>query len=304
MAETDRHEPQIYQLRVVLRGISPLIWRRLLVRRDNTVAQLHEVLQIAFGWDDEHLNRFESRGREYSVYHDGGGIIGIDATKVRLCDLNLRRLERFVYEYDFGDSWIHHLRLETTLPVNPRNTYPLCVAGKCSAPPEDCGGPGGFMANRRYFAGFDRRQSDEDLEDCMDALDDEELGCLIAKETILKELERAKWFLWHVNVFRADETLTDLMFEVDGAIEEDREPRRPAHLVPKKLARAPEEFTTYIDNNASGIVNYGERHQCGERRYEWTLALPSFRAILACTKADPPLQCTFHSVVDFWLVAG
>ena len=60
MAETDRIEPQIYQLRVVLRGISPLIWRRLLVRSDNTVGQLHEVLQVAFGWDDAHLNRSEA----------------------------------------------------------------------------------------------------------------------------------------------------------------------------------------------------------------------------------------------------
>jgi len=61
MAETDRHEEQIYQLRAALRGVSPLIWRRLLVRSDSTVAQLHEVLQIVFGWDDEHLNRFEIR---------------------------------------------------------------------------------------------------------------------------------------------------------------------------------------------------------------------------------------------------
>jgi len=30
----------------VLRGISPLIWRRLLVRSESTMAQLHEVLQI------------------------------------------------------------------------------------------------------------------------------------------------------------------------------------------------------------------------------------------------------------------
>jgi hypothetical protein len=44
--------------------------------------------------------------------------------------------------------------------------------------------------------------------------------CLMTKEKILKELERVKWFLWYGNVFRADETLTDLMFEVDGAIEE------------------------------------------------------------------------------------
>jgi hypothetical protein len=89
--------------------------------------------------------------------------------------------------------------------------------------------------------------------------------CGMTKERILKELERVKWFLWHGNLFRADETLTDLMFEIDGAMEEDREAQRPAHVVLKKLERALEEFGTYIDNNASGIVNYGERHRCGER---------------------------------------
>ncbi len=55
------------------------------------------------------------------------------------------------------------------------------------------------------------------------------------------------------------------MFEIDGAMEEDREAQWPAHVVLKKLERALEEFETYIDNNASGIVNYGERHRCGER---------------------------------------
>jgi hypothetical protein len=60
----------------------------------------------------------------------------------------------------------------------------------------------------------------------------------MTKEKILKALERVKWFLWHGNVFRADETLTDLMFDVDGAIEEDREARRPAHLVLKKLGQS------------------------------------------------------------------
>src|SRR5258708_24602117 len=174
MAKNDHHDPQIYQLRVVLRGISPLIWRRLLVRSDSTVAQLHQALQVAFGWDDEHLNRFEIRGREYAVYRDGGGMVGIDARGVRLDGLKLRRLERFMYEYDFGDSWIHDLRLEATLPINPRKIYPICVAGKCSAPPEDCGGPSAFLADRQYYASFVRLRSDEDLEDFMDELDDEE----------------------------------------------------------------------------------------------------------------------------------
>jgi hypothetical protein len=173
MAEADRAEAQIYQLRAVIRGISPMIWRRLLVRDDSTVAQLHEVLQIAFGWDDEHLNRFEIRGREYAVYREGGGLIGIDARRVRLSDLQLRRLDRFVYEYDFGDSWVHDLRLEATLPINPRTIFSTCVAGKCAAPPEDCGGPHAFMANRGHFAAQGRWQSMEELDDFEEGLDDE-----------------------------------------------------------------------------------------------------------------------------------
>jgi hypothetical protein len=125
MAEADRPEAKIYQLRAVIRGISPMVWRRLLVRDDSAVAQIHEVLQLAFGWDDVHLNRFEIRGREYAAYREGGGLISTDARRVRLSDLKLRRLERFIYEYDFGDSWIHDLRLETALPVNPRTMEEL-----------------------------------------------------------------------------------------------------------------------------------------------------------------------------------
>jgi hypothetical protein len=40
--------PNIYQFRVVLQGISPLIWRRLLIRSDISLATLHAALQIAF----------------------------------------------------------------------------------------------------------------------------------------------------------------------------------------------------------------------------------------------------------------
>ena len=36
-------------------------------------------------------------------------------------------------------------------------------------------------------------------------------------------------------------------------------------MVLKKLSRAIEEFGTYINNNAEGIVNYGELYRCGER---------------------------------------
>ena len=55
--------PSVYQLRIVLREISPLIWRRLLVCSDTPLAHLHTMLQIAFDWSDEHLHTFHVYGK-------------------------------------------------------------------------------------------------------------------------------------------------------------------------------------------------------------------------------------------------
>ena len=79
-------EPVVYQLR----GVSPLIWRRLLVRSDSTIADLHASFQRVLGWTDEHLNRFVIHGREYGVWHDGGIGFRDNPRHVRLADLGLR----------------------------------------------------------------------------------------------------------------------------------------------------------------------------------------------------------------------
>lgn len=89
--------PAVYQLRVVLREITPIIWRRLLVRADTSLADLHEILQVAFGWSDEHLHRFVVQGAAYD-----DAVHGDDLAAVRLVDLGLRETERFVYDYGLG----------------------------------------------------------------------------------------------------------------------------------------------------------------------------------------------------------
>src|SRR5450759_1925364 len=133
MEKDGTSERVILQLRrAVLRGVSPLLWRRLLVPSGITIAQLHDVLQVAFGWEDMHLHRFEIRGREYGLSRQGGVFFDTDARKVRIGDLKLRRMERFTYEYDFCDSWIHDIRIEATLPIDPAKRYPVCAAGKYS----------------------------------------------------------------------------------------------------------------------------------------------------------------------------
>jgi len=95
--------PFVYQLRLVC-CVSPLIWRRLLVRASSTIADLHTTLQLAFGWSDEHLNRLVVHGREYSVAHPGGLWFRDDPDEVQLADLGLRVGERFLYEHDVFDG--------------------------------------------------------------------------------------------------------------------------------------------------------------------------------------------------------
>src|ERR1700758_2332117 len=137
-----------YQLRVFLRGISPMIWRRLLVRSDSTIADLHYTLQIAFGWSDSHLHCFHIQGKDYGVGHRGGMSFADDPDTVHLADFQFRVRERFLYEYDFNDNWQHEARVEQTLPLEPQRSYPVCTGGKRSAPPEGCGGVRAFLKGR------------------------------------------------------------------------------------------------------------------------------------------------------------
>ena len=139
--------PSVYQLRVVVRGVSPLIWRRLLIPADTTIAGLHAVLQIAFGWTGTHLHRFVVQGREYGIGYVGSPSFGDDPRRVRLGDLGLRPTERFTYHYDFTAGWCLDLRVEQVVPAVPGRPLPVCTGGRRAGPPEDCGGVHAFLEN-------------------------------------------------------------------------------------------------------------------------------------------------------------
>jgi hypothetical protein len=126
---SDLGEPVIYQLRVVLESISPLIWRRLLVPGDYSIADLHFILQIAFDWDDVNLHRFFIHGKDYGIYHFGGMSFSDDPYQVQLADFKFRKSEKFLYEYDFFNSWTHLIRIEDILSFDSKKKYPLCTGG-------------------------------------------------------------------------------------------------------------------------------------------------------------------------------
>jgi hypothetical protein len=143
---------EVYQLRIWIKGISPMIWRRLLVKSNSTIADLHYTIQIAMGWDDEHLNQFIIRGKSYGVYHDGGMGFNDNPKQVYLSDFQFRLKEKFTYEYNFSDYWEHEIRFEKKLPINPKKTYPLCIGGSRCVPPEECGGAWDFMALQDHYS--------------------------------------------------------------------------------------------------------------------------------------------------------
>jgi hypothetical protein len=167
--------PEVYQIHVWIRQISPMIWRRLLIRADNTLANLHDILQTAFGWSDFHLHRFRIHGRDYGVNRVGGLSFSREAGSVRLADFRFRPNEWFLYEYDFGDGWQHQVRVERRLSLEPRRTYPVCVGGRRAAPPEDCGGPRAFLERRDAVPGQVREHLERLLEG-IEAADPEAIG--------------------------------------------------------------------------------------------------------------------------------
>ncbi|MGH3764796.1 MAG: plasmid pRiA4b ORF-3 family protein [Pseudonocardiaceae bacterium] len=139
----------------MLRGISPLIWRRLLVPADITIAGLQAILQTMFGWSGEHLHRFVIHGREYGIAYCGGPGFRDDARTVRLGELGLRPTERFTYEYNFFAGWQLDLRVEQIADPQPGRTSARCVGGRRAGPPEGWGGAWEFGQRTQPYLVFD-----------------------------------------------------------------------------------------------------------------------------------------------------
>ena len=139
---------QVYQFRVFVRGISPVIWRRLLFHDDQTLADMHYALQIVFSWTDEFLHHFLLRGRVYAVSRAWGADHTHAAQDAPLQALHLRLKERFVYEYNFFDWWQIEIRFEQCLSLDKTKQYPICIGGKHAGPLEHCGGAGAYLALR------------------------------------------------------------------------------------------------------------------------------------------------------------
>jgi hypothetical protein len=143
MARAQRTTPPlVYQIKVILQGSKPPIWRRFQVTSETTLATLHHVLQRVMGWESSHLYQFVVGRMEYCDPRVLEEMEGYDARRVTLETLVWVEKSKVLYEYDFGDRWEHELLVEKILPRDEGTRYPLCLTGKRACPPEDCGGIG------------------------------------------------------------------------------------------------------------------------------------------------------------------
>jgi Plasmid pRiA4b ORF-3-like protein len=136
----------IYRLRITLADIDPAIWRLVEVP-DCSLGELHDVIQIVMGWQDSHLHQFVLDGKSFGPDTPYAPDLEVeDEEGVRLSQVFTdRKRPRILYEYDFGDSWRHEIRLEKMVKPEPNVKYPRCLEGARACPPEDCGGPWGYV---------------------------------------------------------------------------------------------------------------------------------------------------------------
>jgi hypothetical protein len=150
----------VYQFKVVLRGVSPPIWRRFQVWENYTLAQLHRILQMVMGWENYHLYEFQIEGWNYGDPDLDDELEIIDAKKTRIRSVIFAVGTEFEYRYDFGDGWRHELLLESVTLASPETICPRCIAGERSCPPEDVGGPGGYADYLEALADPNNKEHD------------------------------------------------------------------------------------------------------------------------------------------------
>ena len=140
--------PVRFRIRVDLVGAQPPLWRRLTLPSNLTLDQVHDVLQTAFGWTDNHLHQFTLRTDRslprtqaiLSAYDVSDGADGVPESKLRLDQLLAKKDDKLHYTYDFGDDWEHLLKLEAVESLLATDTSVRCVGGRRQGAPEDVGG--------------------------------------------------------------------------------------------------------------------------------------------------------------------
>lgn len=133
---------------------NPPVWRRVIVPEQFTFWRFHLVIQEAFGWWNAHLFQFSPEGwasePAIGLTGDWDETGTQDCKKIKLSKIFSTPGQHWTYIYDFGDNWLHWLKLEKITDEKLLKASLLEGEGRC--PPEDCGGSPGFEDLKKILA--------------------------------------------------------------------------------------------------------------------------------------------------------
>lgn len=132
----------VYQLKIQLKNTP--VWRRIALKANANLNQLHQIIQTAMGWENCHLHMFTIRGVDYEDHQSVDECLDSqDENSHKLYKLASNK-DTFIYTYDYGNSWEHTIKVESIHSSMILNR-PVCLDGAKACPPEDCGGPFGYL---------------------------------------------------------------------------------------------------------------------------------------------------------------
>ncbi|NEW81359.1 MAG: plasmid pRiA4b ORF-3 family protein [Mariniphaga sp.] len=165
-----------YQFKIQLMNVSkPPVWRQIQVPESITFHDLHNLIQLVFGWEDCHFYQFSPKG--YGSHptiaipsKEDWEETDMKSKKTKLNKVFTIQNQTFNYLYDFGDDWSHKITFEKLVPEDIK--LPVCLNGKGACPPEDCGGPWGFE-NMKIILADPTHDEYQDMKDWL-GLDEDE----------------------------------------------------------------------------------------------------------------------------------
>lgn len=157
----------ILRLRVVIVGTEPKIWRLLEVDANLSLAELHDALQITFGWRESHLHNFTDHDpfdRHHELPRIGrpprtwapddpyGDDDELSESEWALAQVFDGFDGPLYYIYDFGDGWIHVIELVERIAQDQSAPRAVLLKGERRGPLEDSGGIRGYFEKLQILA--------------------------------------------------------------------------------------------------------------------------------------------------------
>ncbi len=102
-----------------------MVWRRLRIAADTSLAALHFIFQIVQGWGDDHLHQFHIYGKDYGISYEGGIGFVDNPFRVVIDDFAFDAGDRFTYEYNFFEHWLQGSAWKTESMVTPVFATPI-----------------------------------------------------------------------------------------------------------------------------------------------------------------------------------